>query len=99
MRLVVRFGLGTASATPSGDDGHTFLEETTLLHCLQTLRESTASGRAAALEPQELGYHPGVTCDRTGQCPIIGNRFKLKNENYDVCEAEYNKMSDDERAR
>jgi hypothetical protein len=41
----------------------------------QVQRESNASGRAAALEPQELGFHPGVTCDRTGQSPIVGNRY------------------------
>ena len=70
-----------------------------LLHCLQMLRESTATGRAAALEPQELGYHPGVTCDRTGQNPIIGNRYKLQDENYDVCEAEYLKMPEEEQAQ
>jgi hypothetical protein len=41
----------------------------------QVQRPSNASGRAAALEPQELGYHPGVMCDRTGQSPIVGNRY------------------------
>ena len=38
--------------------------------------------------PQAVGYHPGVTCDLSGQNPITGNRYKLRNENYDVCEAE-----------
>jgi len=53
---------------------------------------------SAAVAPQELGFHPGVTCDRTGQCPIVGNRYKLAEENYDVCEAEFVKMSQEEAA-
>ena len=97
MRLCVRFALGTASEVPTPDAGICFDESCTLLHCLQLLRESTASGRRAALEPQELGYHPGVTCDRTGMNPIVGNRYKLRDENYDVCEAEYLKMPEDEQ--
>eukprot|EP00966_Prymnesium_polylepis_P165375 3823270-Prymnesium_polylepis.1 len=98
MRLQVRFALGAATEAPD-EGGIVFEDGLTLLHCLQRIRETTASGRAATAEAQELGYHPGVTCDRTGQCPIIGNRYKLRNENYDVCEAEYHKMSADEKAR
>ena len=29
--------------------------------------------------------------------PIVGNRYKLRDENYDVCEAEYLKMPEDEQ--
>lgn len=43
------------------------------------------------------GCHPGVTCDKSGQCPIIGNRFKLKGSNYDLCEAEFLKLAAEER--
>ena len=42
--------------------------------------------------------HPGVTCDRTGQSPIVGVRYKLRDENYDVCAAEFAKMGEAERA-
>ncbi|KAL1525929.1 hypothetical protein AB1Y20_020755 [Prymnesium parvum] len=98
MKLNLRFKLGTA-AEPPREPGVVFDEGLTLLHCLQRLRETTPSGRSLTQDAQELGYHPGVTCDRTGQCPIIGNRFKLKNENYDVCEAEYLKMPAEERAK
>ncbi|KOO27940.1 protein hecd-1 [Chrysochromulina tobinii] len=97
MRLRVRFALGPSSGEVPAEPGLIFDEDATLLHALQVLRESTASGRAAALEPQELGYHPGVTCDRTGQSPIVGNRYKLRDENYDVCEAEYARMPPDEQ--
>jgi E3 ubiquitin-protein ligase TRIP12 len=97
MRLRVRLALGPSSGEVPAEPGLIFDEDATLLHALQVLRESTASGRAAALEPQELGYHPGVTCDRTGQSPIVGNRYKLRDENYDVCEAEYARMPPDEQ--
>ena len=44
------------------------------------------------------GYHPGVACDKTGQCPIIGWRFHLIGEDYDLCEAEFSKLPDAEKA-
>ena len=99
MRLRVRFALGTETEAPEAlaACGKRFEETSTLLHCLEMLRESTDTGRRAAAEPQALGYHPGVTCDRTGMNPITGNRYKLRGENYDVCEAEYLKMAPDER--
>jgi len=96
MKLRVRYTLGNGNESPSGD-GVIFDEQLTLLHCLQQLRETSPIGHS--LVPHELGYHPGVTCDRTGQSPIIGNRYKLKNENYDVCEAEFLKMGETERER
>ena len=42
----------------------------------------------------DQGIHPGVTCDKSGQCPIIGWRFNLRGEDYDLCEAEFNKIPD-----
>ena len=46
--------------------------------------------------PHELGakpgVHEGVACDRTGKCPIEGNRYHLVGHNYDLCEAEYKKV-------
>jgi len=45
-----------------------------------------------------LGLHDGVTCDKSGMSPIVGNRFHLVGHNYDLCEAEYLKLSDKERA-
>eukprot|EP00320_Phaeocystis_rex_P019060 CAMPEP_0119055834 /NCGR_PEP_ID=MMETSP1178-20130426/469_1 /TAXON_ID=33656 /ORGANISM="unid sp, Strain CCMP2000" /LENGTH=658 /DNA_ID=CAMNT_0007036479 /DNA_START=67 /DNA_END=2043 /DNA_ORIENTATION=+ len=44
------------------------------------------------------GFHPGVTCDKTGQCPIFGWRFHLSGQNYDLCEAEFNKLPEAEKA-
>ena len=40
-----------------------------------------------------------MTCDKSGQCPIVGWRFKLTGQNYDLCEAEFNKLPDAEKRR
>ena len=44
------------------------------------------------------GGHPGYTCDKSGQKPIVGWRFHLIGKNYDLCEAEFNKLPDAEKA-
>ena len=53
------------------------------------LKTGPADGSKA--DAAQKGFHPGVTCDKTGQCPIFGWRFNLTGRNYDLCEAEYNK--------
>jgi len=45
------------------------------------------------------GVHPGVTCDRSGMCPIVGSRYNLKGHNYDLCEAEFSKLDPFEQAK
>jgi E3 ubiquitin-protein ligase TRIP12 len=99
MRLRVRFALGGASGAPppAAAEPQPFATSDTLLHCLHRLRET--SPLASELSPHELGYHPGVTCDRTDMSPIVGDRYKLDGENYDVCEAEFLKMGPAEQAR
>ena len=59
------------------------------------LKSGAADGSKA--EAVQKGFHPGVTCDKTGQCPIFGWRFNLTGKNYDLCEAEYNKLPDSEK--
>jgi len=39
-----------------------------------------------------LRIHPGVECDRSGQCPIVGVRHHLRGHNYDICQAEFDKL-------
>merc|ERR1719274_258366 len=39
------------------------------------------------------GVHPGVECDRSGMSPIVGMRYHLRGHNYDLCQAEYDKLS------
>lgn len=43
--------------------------------------------------------HYGFSCDRSGMNPIVGTRYHKRGTNFDLCEAEYNKITDDaERA-
>lgn len=42
--------------------------------------------------------HWGVTCDVSGMSPIRGVRYHKKGEDYDLCEAEYIKLSDEEKS-
>merc|ERR1719364_65959 len=53
----------------------------------------------AAANPDMEGYHPEVECDKTGQCPIVGTRYHLKGHNWDLCAAEYAKLSEAEKAQ
>ena len=41
--------------------------------------------------------HLHVSCDVSGMNPIVGTRYKLRGENYDLCEAEYEKISEDDK--
>merc|ERR1719198_1262490 len=43
------------------------------------------------------GVHPGVECDRSGMCPIVGTRYHLRGHNYDLCQAEYDKLPQQEK--
>ena len=44
------------------------------------------------------GEHPDIVCDESGMCPIVGLRYHLKMQLYDLCQAEYDKLDDDEKA-
>lgn len=45
----------------------------------------------------ELVKHWGITCDVSNQSPIIGVRFHKRGTDYDLCEAEFNKLSPEEQ--
>ena len=36
--------------------------------------------------------HAGVTCDKSGMNPIVGNRWHLVDSNYDLCDDEFAKQ-------
>ena len=57
-----------------------------------------AEGEEGAVSNAE-NIHPGIQCDLSGVEPIKGPRFKLGQEDYDVCEAEFNKLSKAEQDR
>mmetsp|Transcript_40300 Transcript_40300/g.99905 ORF Transcript_40300/g.99905 Transcript_40300/m.99905 type:complete len:654 (-) Transcript_40300:130-2091(-) len=65
---------------------------------------SGAPGTSGGMKSDGCGYgdpnvHPGITCDKSGMCPIVGPRFNLKGHDYDLCEAEFNKLDPAEQAK
>jgi len=50
-------------------------------------------------EPTTAGTtsHLFVSCDKSGQNPIKGSRYKQIGANYDLCAAEYQKLSKSEQ--
>ena len=53
---------------------------------------------SSAPEPFYQGFHPGITCGRSGMNPIVGMRFHLRGiePSSDLCQAEYDKLDDAE---
>eukprot|EP00900_Chrysochromulina_parva_P018879 jgi/Chrpa1/26993/Chrysochromulina_OHIO_Genome00008865-RA len=49
---------------------------------------------SSAPKPLYPGFHPGVECRRSGMNPIVGMRFHLRGSNYELCQAEYDKLDD-----
>merc|ERR1711871_674249 len=47
--------------------------------------------------PSQQERHWGVYCDKTNQ-PIVGHRYKMKGQNYDLCEAEFLKLNPAQQA-
>lgn len=58
-------------------------------------RKGTAA--AAATEEADIPVHFDVACDVSGMNPITGNRYRKKREDYDLCEAEFLKLSPKEQ--
>lgn len=46
-----------------------------------------------------MSVHSGVTCDKSGQSPIIGARYKHMCKNCDLCQAEFDQLSSNDRAK
>ena len=47
---------------------------------------------ALAANPDMEGYHPKISCDGSGQSPIVGTRFNRTGHNFDLCLAEFAKL-------
>merc|ERR1719502_1962872 len=60
-------------------------------------RAQAAAAQAATTGPAMEGFHPGVECDKSGMNPIIGTRFHLRGHNYDLCQAEFDKLPANEK--
>eukprot|EP00900_Chrysochromulina_parva_P012207 jgi/Chrpa1/20988/Chrysochromulina_OHIO_Genome00026681-RA len=56
---------------------------------------------SSASEPFYQGFHPGISCHRSGMNPIVGMRFQLRGSepSYDLCQAEYDKLDDAEKGQ
>ena len=60
----------------------------------QAEAEPTAVPKSAISDPpSNEGFHPNVRCDCSGMHPIVGMRYHLRGQNYDLCQAEYDKLS------
>ena len=59
---------------------------------------SNFCGRNAKDCPGGPRVHEGVTCHASGMSPIVGTRFHKIGEDYDLCEAEFAKLSEADRA-
>ena len=59
--------------------------------------DTESMGCKVPLSGPTSNIHPGITCDRSGMNPIVGIRYCLRARNYDLCEAEYNKLSETEK--
>ena len=57
----------------------------------------TAAGTAAPADSTTHGFHPNYKCDRSGVSPIKGIRYHLRGQNYDICQAEYDKLRTEEQ--
>ena len=49
--------------------------------------------RGPTTEVDNTGFHPNFNCDRSGMNPIVGIRYHLRGQNYDICQAEYDKLN------
>jgi len=52
---------------------------------------------AAAKVKAAPAVHLGVVCDRSGMSPLVGPRYHVLGNNYDLCEAEFDKLPEAER--
>jgi len=84
-------GAAAAAACSAANAASTFA------HSAAGATNNAAAAAAAALASGLEGFHPGVTCDRSGLCPIVGNRYNLKGHDYDLCEEEYSKLREGEK--
>lgn len=64
------------------------------LNIPQLLEQEAARGGSAA----GPAVHRHVICDGSNANPIVGTRYHRMGEDYDLCEAEFNKLSEDAKA-
>lgn len=60
------------------------------------IEEPMSEKQVLALEANGQ-VHYNVTCDMTNVSPIVGTRYKKYGQNYDLCEAAFQQLSEEER--
>ena len=66
------------------------------LNIPQLLEQHQEAARGA--DPAGPAVHRHVICDGSNDNPIVGTRYHRMGEDYDLCEAEFNKLSEDAKA-
>merc|ERR1711871_1409102 len=61
------------------------------------LQQALSDHQTTTRTPSQQERHWGVYCDKTNQ-PIVGHRYKMKGQNYDLCEAEFLKLNPAQQA-
>ena len=95
--------VGQAAPQPAvqvdGVEAHPYKFGTGNLHTLRDRPEGRAAVDVALDDSGEVGVHFGITCDGSGVSPIVGRRYKMIDEDYDLCEAVYKQLSADDAAK
>jgi len=105
----------TSAAAPTTSSGFTFGGQTSRGTSFPAAAAATAPAPAPAPAtssgftfgvPPASSYsfaspaiHHGISCDRSGMIPIVGVRYHLTGHNYDLCQAEYDKLSPTEKSQ
>jgi len=70
----------------------------------EAAEKATAEAEKAAADAKDSptstdssAVHLGVSCDVSGQCPIVGVRYHKRGANYDLCQAEFDKLSPEDQ--
>ena len=93
------------SAAPTTSSGFTFGGQTSSGTSFAAPTPATSSGFTFGVPPASSysfaspAIHHGISCDRSGMIPIVGVRYHLTGHNYDLCQAEYDKLSPTEKSQ
>lgn len=92
--LRIRKGKLFRRGLASRKDFVTFASSQDIPACLG--RQPSQVAKEATPQPQVV--HPNVACDGCGEMPLGGNRYKMLNRNYDLCESDFAKLTPHEKS-
>ena len=61
--------------------------------------KASIAGGGNGVRERPPDIHDGFCCDKSGVDPIVGIRWHLRDQDYDLCQAEYDKLSEEEKAQ